>query len=175
MKKLFSEKKNYWNEERKKLAAERKLNETTAYILASIVEEETRDNEEKDTIASVYLNRYYKGMRLQADPTVKFALRDFGLKRIYEKHLAVESPYNTYRNAGLPPGPICTPSIQTLEAVLHAPSTNYLYFVAKSDFSGRHVFSETYEQHLRYAKEFQRALDKQQQIKAAKEDIGSQP
>jgi UPF0755 protein len=175
MKKLFSEKKNYWNEERKKLAAERKLNETTAYILASIVEEETRDNEEKDTIASVYLNRYYKGMRLQADPTVKFALRDFGLKRIYEKHLAVESPYNTYRNAGLPPGPICTPSIQTLEAVLHAPSTNYLYFVAKSDFSGRHVFSETYEQHLRYAKEFQQALDKQQQIKAAKEDTGSQP
>jgi UPF0755 protein len=106
---------------------------------------------------------------------VKFALRDFTLKRIYEKHLAIESPYNTYRNKGLPPGPICTPSLETLNAVLHSPSTKYLYFVAKSDFSGRHVFSETYEQHLIYAKEFQQAQDKQQQIKAAKEDLGSKP
>ena len=113
-------------------------------------------------------------MRLQADPTVKFALRDFGLKRIYEKHLAIESPYNTYRNVGIPPGPICTPSLETLDAVLHSPSTNYLYFVAKSDFSGRHVFSETFEEHLKNAREFQQALDKEQKIKAAKEDTGSQ-
>ncbi len=174
-KKLFAEKNVYWTEERKQLATQRGLTPVTAYILASIVEEETRAASEKDTMASVYLNRFHHGMRLQADPTVKFALRDFTLKRIYEKHLAVESPYNTYRNKGLPPGPICTPSLETLNAVLHSPSTKYLYFVAKSDFSGRHVFSETYEQHLIHAKEFQQAQDKQQQIKAAKEDIGSQP
>ena len=174
-KKLFAEKNVYWTEERKELATQRGLTPITAYILASIVEEETRAATEKDTMASVYLNRFHQGMRLQADPTVKFALREFGLKRIYEKHLAIESPYNTYRNKGLPPGPICTPSLETLNAVLHSPSTKYLYFVAKSDFSGRHVFSETYEQHLIHAKEFQQAQDKQQQIKAAKEDLGSQP
>lgn len=174
-KKLFAEKNVYWTEERKELATQRGLNPVTAYILASIVEEETRATSEKDTMASVYLNRFHQGMRLQADPTVKFALREFTLKRIYEKHLAIESPYNTYRNKGLPPGPICTPSLETLNAVLHSPSTKYLYFVAKSDFSGRHVFSETYEQHLIYAKEFQQAQDKQQQIKAAKEDLGSKP
>jgi UPF0755 protein len=174
-KKLFAEKNVYWTEERKELATQRGLTPITAYILASIVEEETRAATEKDTMASVYLNRFHQGMRLQADPTVKFALRDFSLKRIYEKHLAIESPYNTYRNTGLPPGPICTPSLETLNAVLHSPSTKYLYFVAKSDFSGRHVFSETYEEHLKHRKEFQQAQDKQQQIKAAKEDLGSQP
>jgi len=173
--KLFAQKEDYWTDERKKMAAERKLTPTTAYILASIVEEETTAESEKDTMASVYLNRYYAGMRLQADPTVKFALRDFGLKRIYEKHTAIESPYNTYRNAGLPPGPICTPSLKTLDAVLHAPSTKYMYFVAKSDFSGRHIFTETYDEHLKYAREFHQAQDKQQKIKAAKEDVGSQP
>lgn len=172
-KKLFDQKEVFWTEERKKQAADHGLTPITAYIVASIVEEETRANDEKDTMASVYLNRYHKGMRLQADPTVKFALRDFSLRRIYEKHLAVESPYNTYRNAGLPPGPICTPSAQSLEAVLRAPNTKYIYFVAKSDFSGRHVFSETYEEHLKKAKEFQKALEKQQQIRAAKEDTGS--
>ena len=174
-KKLFAEKKEFWTDERKRLAEERGLTPTNAYILASIVEEETRAKNEKDTMASVYINRYKQGMRLQADPTVKFALRDFGLKRIYEKHLAVESPYNTYRNAGLPPGPICTPSQETLNAVLNSPFTKYLYFVAKSDFSGRHVFTETYEDHIKYAKEFQQAQDKQQQIKKAKEGLGTKP
>lgn len=174
-KKLFDQKDVYWTVERQKLAADRGLNPTTAYIVASIVEEETRADDEKDTMASVYLNRFHKGMRLQADPTVKFALRDFTLRRIYEKHLAVESPYNTYRNAGLPPGPICTPSAGSLEAVLHSASTKYIYFVAKSDFSGRHVFSETYEEHLIKRKEFLKALDKQQEIRKAKEDTGSRP
>ena len=172
-KKIFSESENVWTNERKKLAALHGLTTTEAYILASIVEEETRATEEKGTMASVYINRFKKGMRLQADPTVKFALRNFSLRRIYEKHLAVESPYNTYRNIGLPPGPICTPSLETLDAVINSPSTNYLYFVAKSDFSGRHVFSETYEEHLKNAADFQQALDKQQKIKAAKEDTGS--
>ena len=98
-------------------------------------------------------------MRLGADPTVKFALRNFALQRIYEKHLEFESPYNTYRNYGLPPGPICTPSLETLDEVLQAPETNYLFFVAKSDFSKRHVFTENYTDHLKYANEYRKALD----------------
>ena len=103
-------------------------------------------------------------MRLAADPTVKFALRRFDLKRIYEKHLLVESPYNTYRNAGLPPGPICTPSMESMDAVLHAPDTKYLYFVAKPDFSGYSNFAETFPEHMRYAKAYQKALDEQMRI-----------
>ena len=175
-KKFFAEYKTVWTPERKQLAEHLGLSPVAAYTLASIVEEETRANGEKDTMASVYLNRYNSGMRLQADPTVKFALRDFALRRIYEKHLAVESPYNTYRNTGLPPGPICTPSLVTLDAVLRAPKTKYLYFVASPDFSGRHVFSETYREHLVHAKAFQKAQDEQQAIKQqrAKEDIETQ-
>lgn len=171
-KKLYAGYKTVWTPERKQQAEQLGLTPVTAYTLASIVEEETRADNEKGTMASVYLNRYNTGMRLQADPTVKFALRDFALKRIYEKHLAVESPYNTYRNTGLPPGPICTPSLTTLDAVLRAPKTKYLYFVASPDFSGRHIFSETYQQHLLNAKAFQKAQDEQQAIKKAKEDTG---
>ena len=158
-KKFFAERNRIWTDERKSLAAERGLTPASAYTLASIVEEETNANDEKGNIASVYRNRISKGMRLGADPTVKFALRDFGLKRIYEKHLDVVSPYNTYRNYGLPPGPICTPSLRTLDEVLHSPNTNYLFFVAKSDLSGKHLFTETYEDHIKYAKEYRKALD----------------
>ena len=99
-------------------------------------------------------------MKLGADPTVKFAMRNFGLKRIYEKYTQTESPYNTYRNYGLPPGPICTPSAETVEAVLEAPDTKYLYFVAKPDLSGYSNFAETYTEHMKYAKEYQQFLDK---------------
>lgn len=158
-KKFFAERNRIWTDERKSLATERGLTPASAYTLASIVEEETNANDEKGNIASVYRNRISKGMRLGADPTVKFALRDFGLKRIYEKHLAVVSPYNTYLNYGLPPGPICTPSLRTLDEVLHSPNTNYLFFVAKSDLSGKHLFTETYSDHLKHAKEYQKALD----------------
>jgi len=167
--KFYTEYKRVWTEERRQQARALGLTPAMAYTLASIVEEETRALDEKDTIASVYLNRLNKGMRLQADPTVKFALKDFTLKRIYEKHTEVESPYNTYRNMGLPPGPICTPSLQTLDAVLHPAQTNYLYFVAKSDFSGHHLFTETYGQHLKVAKEFHTAQDIEQQKRAAKD------
>ncbi len=170
--KLFAAYKTVWTPERIQEAKQLRLTPVQAYTLASIVEEETNANDEKGNIASVYLNRLNKGMKLQADPTVKFALRDFGLRRIYEKHLTVVSPYNTYRVTGLPPGPICTPSLVTLDAVLHAPSTNYLYFVAKSDLSKKHTFSETYEEHLKNAKAFQKALDSLQALKqAAKEDL----
>lgn len=164
--KLFAEKEKYWTAERVQQAETHKISPTQAYILASIIEEETRDRKDKDTMASVYLNRFYKGMPLQADPTVKFALRNFRLTRIYNKHTEVSSPYNTYRVKGLPPGPICTPSEASLQAVLNAPSTNYFYFVARSDFSGRHVFSVTYDEHLVHAKEFQEAQNKQEKIKA---------
>jgi UPF0755 protein len=99
------------------------------------------------------------GMRLGADPTIKFAMKDFGLKRIYFKHLEYPSPYNTYKNAGLPPGPICTPSIKTIDAVLNAPSTNYLFFAARADFSGLHNFATSYEEHKKFAKAYQQSLD----------------
>jgi UPF0755 protein len=161
--KFHTEYKKVWTEERREQARQRGLSPTTAYTLASIVEEETNAKEDKDTIASVYLNRLQKNMKLQADPTVKFAMRDFTLKRIYLKYLTVESPYNTYMNVGLPPGPICTPSMASIDAVLQSPQTNYLYFVAKSDFSGRHVFSATYQEHLVKAKDFQKAMDLEQQ------------
>ena len=154
----------YWTPERLQKAADHHLNRITSYILASIVEEETTRKEDKPKIASVYLNRLASGMRLSADPTVKFALRRFDLRRVYEKYLLIESPYNTYLNAGLPPGPICTPSIESMDAVLNAPQTNYFYFVAKPDFSGYSNFAETYTEHIKNAKEYQKALDEQMRI-----------
>lgn len=157
--KLREQYSTFWNQERVSKATAKGLTPQTAYIIASIVEEETNNNAEKGNIASVYMNRMAKGMRLGADPTVKFALRDFGLKRIYNKHLTVESPYNTYRVSGLPPGPICTPSKVTIDAVLNAAPTDYLFFVAKSDFSGQHSFAATYDEHLKLAKQYQKALD----------------
>jgi UPF0755 protein len=158
-KKLYVEKKKFWNEERKQKAARLQLTPDQVYILASIVEEETNKEDDKGKIASVYINRMKKGMNLAADPTVKFALKDFGLKRIYHKHLAIESPYNTYQNPGLPPGPICTPSIKTIDAVLNSPETDYLFFVARSDFSGYSDFASSFQQHEKYAKAYQKALD----------------
>ncbi|HSB93040.1 MAG TPA: endolytic transglycosylase MltG [Flavitalea sp.] len=161
--KLNNQYKKIWNEERKAKSKALGISPTQAYILASIIEEETNVQDDKPLMASVYLNRLKKGIRLGADPTVKFALKNFELRRIYEKHLLTDSPYNTYRYAGLPPGPICTPSLKTLDAVLDAPNTNYLYFVAKSDFSQRHVFTETYSEHMKYARLYQQALNKLQQ------------
>ncbi|MBL7697740.1 MAG: endolytic transglycosylase MltG [Chitinophagaceae bacterium] len=172
-KKLYAEHNKVWNDDRKRKADALGITPTDAYILASIIEEETNNNQEKGLIASVYINRLAKNMNLGADPTVKFALRDFGLKRIYEKHLAVESPYNTYRKKGLPPGPICTPSLQTLDQVLNAPKTDYLFFVAKKDFTPGHVFSAKYQEHLKYAREYQQALNLQEQKrqKTAREEV----
>jgi UPF0755 protein len=158
-KKLAEESERFWTAERKQKAQSQGLDPVQAYTLASIVEEETNASAEKGNIASVYLNRISKGMPLQADPTVKFALKDFGLKRIYQKHLEVESPYNTYRNRGLPPGPICTPSRKTIDAVLNSPKTEYVYFVASPKFDGTHDFSVTYDEHLQKAREYQSALN----------------
>jgi UPF0755 protein len=169
-KKLFSEQEKFWNTKRKASASALGLSVKEVYILASIVEEETNKLEDKGKMASVYINRMRAGMRLAADPTVKFALRNFGLKRIYFKHLAYSSPYNTYLNSGLPPGPICTPSIKTIDAVLAAPETNYLFFVAKPDFSGYSNFASGYTQHLIYAKAYQNALDSVIELKKQKQE-----
>lgn len=158
-KKLSDESAKFWTAERKQKAEAKGLTPAQAYTLASIVEEETNAQAEKGNIASVYLNRIKIGMPLQADPTVKFALKDFGLRRIYEKHTKAESPYNTYRNRGLPPGPICTPSKKTIDAVLDAPETNYIYFVASPQFNGTHEFSASYAEHLQKAKAYQQALN----------------
>ncbi len=168
-KKLFKEEENFWNTERTEKAKRLLLSEKQIYILASIVEEESNMQDDKGKIASVYMNRLDKGMRLGADPTVKFAMKDFGLKRIYHKHLEFDSPYNTYRNSGLPPGPICTPSIKTIDAVLDAPKTDYLFFVARADLSGHSDFATNYTQHLIYAKAYQDALNKIIKSKQEKE------
>jgi UPF0755 protein len=160
LQRLKTEQENFWKRNNRiEKARAMGFTPNQVYTIASIVEEETNKQDEKGNIASVYINRYEKGMRLGADPTVKFALKDFGLKRIYEKHLQVASPYNTYKVAGLPPGPICTPSSKTIDAVLNAPKTDYMFFVAKSDFSGYHTFSSNYAEHLQHAKEYQKALD----------------
>lgn len=128
-------------------------------ILASIVEEETNNNAEKPLIASVYLNRLQRGMPLQADPTVKYAVGDFTLRRILHKHLAADSPFNTYLHTGLPPAPICLPSKATIKAVLNAPETNYIYFCASDKMDGTHRFAATIAEHQRNAAAFHRALD----------------
>lgn len=158
-KKIEKERDEFWTEAHRTAARRLGLSINDVTVLASIVEEESNKNDEKPLIASVYLNRYKKGMRLQADPTVKFALQDFALKRIREKHTQHDSPYNTYRYAGLPPGPICTPSVKTLQAVLNTPETDYIYFCAKSDFSGYHAFAATYSEHMKNARLYQRALN----------------
>ncbi len=157
--KLHAEKEKFWNEERRAKASALKLTPAQVYTLASIVEEETNKQDDKGKIASVYLNRIEKGMKLQADPTVKFAIKDFALTRILFGHLNNQSPYNTYQHEGLPPGPICTPSIKTIDAVLDAPQTNYIFFVAKPDFNGYSNFASSYAEHLVYAKAYQQALD----------------
>ncbi|HEY4061226.1 MAG TPA: endolytic transglycosylase MltG [Puia sp.] len=171
LRKMYVAHQAWWTPARRQKAQALGLTPITATILASIVEEETNAQGDKGKIASVYMNRMAKGIKLGADPTIKYALRDFELKRIYDKYLKVESPYNTYEHAGLPPGPICTPSAATLEAVLQAPVTDYLYFVAKPDFSGYSNFAATYKEHLEYAKEYREALDKEMAIRAAADSM----
>ena len=148
----------FWTDERRQKAKNLGLTAIEATTLASIIEEETNKATDKPNIASVYLNRINRGMPLQADPTVKFALKDFELRRILKGHTQTNSPYNTYVNKGLPPGPICTPSSATIEAVLNTPQTSYLYFVANSNFDGSHIFTSNYEEHMKYARLYQQEL-----------------
>ena len=150
----------FWNAGRKQKAESLGLSPLQVSTLASIIDEETNARTDKPNIASVYLNRIAKGMPLQADPTVKFAMRNFGLKRILRGHLETLSPYNTYINKGLPPGPICTPDKETIDAVLDSPKTDYIYFVASSDFDGTHIFTTNYADHIKYARIYQQELNK---------------
>ncbi len=138
---------------------ERKKVDKETIILASIVEEETNHNPEKPLIASVYLNRLEHNIPLQADPTVKYAVGDFTLQRILNRHLAVESPFNTYLHTGLPPAPICLPSDASVDAVLNAPETDYLFFCASDQMDGTHRFATTLAEHNRNAAAFHRALN----------------
>ncbi len=160
-KKIYSGYEQFWNDTRKQKAAALNLKPEQVYILSSIIEEETNAKQDKGKIASVYLNRLNAGMRLEADPTIKFALHNFTLKRIYKNYIdsCTSSPYNTYIKKGLPPGPICTPSSTTIDAVLNAPVTEYLYFVAKPDNSGLSNFTASYKEHMINAKNYQHYLD----------------
>jgi len=149
----------FWNQER--LAKADTLHMTPAEVatLASIIDEETANNSEKPAVAGLYLNRLRRNMLLQADPTVKFSMQDFSLRRILNKHLLTDSPYNTYKYAGLPPGPIKIASILGIDAVLNAEAHNYLYMCAKEDFSGTHNFASTVREHLQNARRYQNALN----------------
>ena len=149
----------FWTAERKAKAEAIGLTHEQVATLASIVDEETANNGEKPIIAGLYLNRLRIGMKLQADPTVKFAVGDFSLRRILGKHLLVESPYNTYRNEGLPPGPIRIASIVGLDAVLNPAEHPYLYMCAKEDFSGTHNYARTLSEHYANARRYIRALN----------------
>jgi UPF0755 protein len=151
---------SFWTRERVGKASKIGLSPQEAIVLASIVEEESNKSTDKPKIASVYLNRIRAGMKLQADPTAKFAYGDFMIRRIKGEHIAVNSPYNTYKVAGLPPGPICTPSGKSIDAVLDARKTNYIYFCAREDFSGYHNFAATWQQHNANARKYHAALKK---------------
>ena len=157
---MLKEYRAYWNKERLAEAEAINLTPVEVAVLASIVDEEAARADEKPRIAGVYINRLRGGIPLQADPTVKFAVNDFTLRRILNKHLEVDSPYNTYMFRGLPPGPIRCPSRSGLDAVLNAENHEYLYFVAKPDGSGYHHFSRTLAEHNRYAAAYRRELNK---------------
>lgn len=165
MERMQKENAAFWNEERMN-----KLQEVSQYAgeemtkekvitLASIVDSETADDGEKPTIAALYMNRMRKPMALQSDPTVIFAVGDFSIRRVLHEHLKVESPYNTYRNLGLPPGPIRVPSIAGIDAVLNHDKNDYIYMCAKEDFSGTHNYAVSYGEHLRNAAHYTKALN----------------
>lgn len=159
--KMNKESNKFWNDRRLDDLQRIGISKEETITIASIVEEETNDNKEKPTIASVYINRLNKGMPLGADPTVKYAVGDFSIKRVTLAHIngSANSPYNTYKNKGLPPGPICTPSVASIDAVLKGEKSDYLYFCAKADFSGSHSFAATAEEHFANARKYRKALD----------------
>ena len=161
LKKMKEEYEAFWNSTRKQKAEQYDLHPTEVQTLASIIQKESSKPAEWDTMAGVYLNRLEKGIALQADPTLKYILKKKGkeVKRIYNKHKKLASPYNTYKNRGLPPGPLVAPQTRAIEAVLNAVNHDYYYFVAKPDFSGYHHFSETLRQHNRYARKYQQTLN----------------
>ncbi len=160
MERMAREYKRYWNEDRINKAKKIGLSQSQVTILASIVQsEQAAHSDERPIVAGLYLNRIKKGMRLESDPTLIFALGDFSIKRVLNAHKKVDSPYNTYMHSGLPPGPILLPQQSSIDAVLNAADHNYIFMCAKEDFSGYHYFSSNYRQHLNYARRYQRALN----------------
>jgi len=157
---MDNEYKKFWTDERRQKANKTGLTIQQVSILASIVEKETNKDSEKPRIAGVYMNRLKYGMLLEADPTLVYALGDFSIKRVLNEYKKLDSPYNTYKYTGLPPGPICLPSIASIDAVLNFEKHYYLYFCAKEDLSGFHNFAYNYEQHSINAKKYQAALDR---------------
>jgi UPF0755 protein len=149
----------FWTEEKLSKIKKRNLSPVQAYTLASIVEKESNYKPERPAIAGVYLNRIKQGMKLQADPTVVFATGQYDLKRVLYSHLEYDSPYNTYKYEGIPPGPIYMPSISSLEAVINAEEHNYIFFCAKADNSGQHTFASTLEEHNKNAELFSNWLN----------------
>lgn len=160
MQRMQRENRIFWTPERSDLASRIGLTHEQVVTLASIVAEETAYVPEMPKVAGLYLHRLQLGMPLQADPTVKFALGDFSMRRIYLHHLQTESPYNTYLNTGLPPGPIRIPSVKAIDAVLHNEQHGYIYMCAKEDFSGSHNFARTYAEHLANARRYTQALNR---------------
>ena len=162
---MLKEYRKFWNKERLEKAKEKNLDPFEVAILASIIDDEVAKPDEKPRIAGVYLNRLKRGIPLQACPTIKFALNDFSITRVLKKHLLVESPYNTYKHKGFPPGPIGCPTIEGIDAVLNAEKHDYLFFAAKADFSGFHNFSRTLSEHNHYSALYQKELDKRKIFK----------
>jgi UPF0755 protein len=167
VKRMNQEYKKFWNEERTQKAKQLGLTPIEVSILASIVQAETVKQDEAPKIAGLYLNRLRIDMALQADPTLVFASGDFTLKRVLNEHKEINSPYNTYKYPGLPPGPINIPQIASIEAVLNADKNKYLYMCAKEDFSGYHNFAKTLEEHQVNARKYQRALSAEMKKAAA--------
>ena len=150
----------FWNDNRLHKADSLHLNPVQIATLASIIESETNKKQEYPLIASLYLNRLRIGMHLQACPTVIYATGNFKLRRVLKQHLKIDSPYNTYKYAGLPPGPIRCAYASTMDAILNAPKTDYLYMCANSDWSGTHIFSSTYAKHAAAARAYQKELNR---------------
>jgi UPF0755 protein len=157
---MYWEYKNFWNEERKSKADKLGISIPEVITLASIVEKETSKNSEKKRMAGVYINRLNRKWKLQADPTLVYAIGDFSIKRVLNEHKEIDSPFNTYKYHGIPPGPICIPSIASIDAVLNFEKHKYLYFCAKEDLSGYHNFAKNYRQHEANAKKYRKALNK---------------
>jgi len=157
---MKSEYDNFWEGERDRKAKKMDMSREEVVTLASIVDEETLYNDENSRVAGVYINRIEKGIPLQADPTLKFALGDFTIKRILNDDKKIDSPYNTYKYKGLPPGPISIPSISAIDGVLNFEKHSYIFFCAKDDFSGYHAFARNLSQHNRNARAYQSALNK---------------
>ncbi|MBX0332826.1 endolytic transglycosylase MltG [Pontibacter sp. HSC-14F20] len=165
MQRMKTEYDRFWTAERKAKAEALGLSTKEVSTLASIVQAETIKNDEKPRVAGVYLNRLQRGMKLEADPTVVYAVRDFSIRRVLNVHLQHDSPYNTYRYAGLPPGPINVPDISSIDAVLNPEQHKYIYFCAKEDFSGYHSFAVTHAEHIANARRYQRALTQRNILK----------